>query len=286
MSNGASKGELAIFESNQYGYVRGKMIDGEAWFVASDVAKALGYIDASDAVRAHCKKVNKITQQGECPVSVNCPPVTILIIPLSDVLRLVMRSNLPKAVDFQDWVVEDVLPSILKTGQYMFGQSAGNINHENIFDRVRPLDMLDAIYQYRQAGETEKAQILAQYWERNFGFKAFDEEQISVDDTPLNIEAPVSASQCPTVTSDESLLSPAKIGTLLSPQLSGKEVNRLLCEMELQKTDHRGYLPTEKGAAYTPGRTPYAVNLRWKMEVIPVIKEYLQDQRTDHSFSL
>lgn len=40
------------------------------------------------------------------------------IIPESDVYRLVMRSNLPGAVEFQDWVVEEVLPSIRRTGQY------------------------------------------------------------------------------------------------------------------------------------------------------------------------
>lgn len=41
------------------------------------------------------------------------------IIPESDVYRLVMRSNLPGAVEFQDWVVEEILPSIRKTGGYM-----------------------------------------------------------------------------------------------------------------------------------------------------------------------
>lgn len=40
------------------------------------------------------------------------------IIPESDVYRLVMRSNLPDAERFQDWVVEEVLPSIRKAGGY------------------------------------------------------------------------------------------------------------------------------------------------------------------------
>lgn len=30
--------------------------------------------------------------------------------------RLVMRSNLPKAIEFQDWFCEEVTPSIRKTG--------------------------------------------------------------------------------------------------------------------------------------------------------------------------
>ena len=46
------------------------------------------------------------------------PPVVMNIIPESDVYRLVMRSNLPNAVAFQDWVCEEVLPAIRKTGEY------------------------------------------------------------------------------------------------------------------------------------------------------------------------
>ena len=45
-------------------------------------------------------------------------PRGINIIPESDVYRLVMRSKLPAAEQFQTWVCEDVLPSIRKTGGY------------------------------------------------------------------------------------------------------------------------------------------------------------------------
>ena len=41
------------------------------------------------------------------------------IIPESDVYRLVIRSNLPGAERFQDWVVEEVLPAIRKHGGYL-----------------------------------------------------------------------------------------------------------------------------------------------------------------------
>lgn len=30
--------------------------DGEPWFVAKDIATALGYVDADKAIRSHCKK--------------------------------------------------------------------------------------------------------------------------------------------------------------------------------------------------------------------------------------
>lgn len=109
---------VKIFENPEFGKVRVVDQNGEPWFAASDIAKALGYANPQEATREHCKKVNKITQPSESLISVNRPPVYINIIPESDVYRLVMRSNLPSAERFQDWVCEEVLPSIRKTGGY------------------------------------------------------------------------------------------------------------------------------------------------------------------------
>jgi len=43
----------------------------------------------------------------------------LLIIPESDVYRLIMRSRLPEAERFEEWVVGEVLPSIRKHGGYL-----------------------------------------------------------------------------------------------------------------------------------------------------------------------
>lgn len=81
------------------------------WFVGKDVAEALGYSNTRDAIRTHCKKANDFREAGN--------PTPKKIIPESDVYRLIMRSNLPDAEKFQDWVVEEVLPTIRKTGGYL-----------------------------------------------------------------------------------------------------------------------------------------------------------------------
>ena len=80
-----------------------------------EMLQRLGYENPSRDVQRHCKKVNKITQTTDSVV----PPLTVLIIPESDVYRLVMRSNLPAAIEFQDWICEEVIPSIRRTGGYM-----------------------------------------------------------------------------------------------------------------------------------------------------------------------
>ena len=113
--------DMKIFENSGFGAVRVVDVNGEPWFVASDIAKALGYVDPAQAVRDNCKKVNKITQQVSETFSVHTPPRNILIIPESDVYRLIMRSNLKNedVERFQTWVVEEVLPAIRKHGGYL-----------------------------------------------------------------------------------------------------------------------------------------------------------------------
>lgn len=113
--------EIKLFEKEEFGKLRVILCNGEPWFVGSEVATALGYDNPANAVNVHCKKANKITLSpdlGGREASVKMPPVMVNIIPESDVYRLIMRSNLPNAEKFQDWVVEEVLPAIRKTGQY------------------------------------------------------------------------------------------------------------------------------------------------------------------------
>lgn len=100
-----------IFEESAR--VRVAEIDGEPWFVAYDVAKVLGYAKPENAIPAHCKAKRTTPKQGGGFMT---------LIPERDVYRLVMRSKLPSAERFEEWVVGTVLPSIRKTGSYVAQQ--------------------------------------------------------------------------------------------------------------------------------------------------------------------
>ncbi|MFX1716725.1 Bro-N domain-containing protein [Paraburkholderia sp. A1RO-5L] len=89
--------------------VRAAQIDGEPWLVAHDVAKALGYSNTADAIAKHCKAKTTIAKRDGGFMT---------LIPERDVYRLVMRSKLPSAERFEEWVVGEVLPSIRRTGSY------------------------------------------------------------------------------------------------------------------------------------------------------------------------
>lgn len=106
--------EIQIFENDQFGMIRTVVVNDSPYFVASDVAKSLGYEKPSNAVSMHCKRALKqgISDNQGVPHDYN-------VIPESDVYRLIMRSQLPTAEKFQDWVFDEVLPSIRKTGGYV-----------------------------------------------------------------------------------------------------------------------------------------------------------------------
>jgi prophage antirepressor-like protein len=91
-------------------------VDGTPKFVAKDVAAALGYKNTTFAVKTHCKHgVPLGARESRAPSAID--PQTI-IIPESDVFRLVLRSKLPDAERFEMWLMEEVLPAIRRTGRY------------------------------------------------------------------------------------------------------------------------------------------------------------------------
>lgn len=106
---------VQIFENPQFGNVRVVMSESnEPWFCALDIAKALGYKEPKQAVAMHCKSGKLVY----CPHPNTVGGTQVKFTRESDVYRLIMKSELPSAEKFQDWVCEEVLPSIRKHGMY------------------------------------------------------------------------------------------------------------------------------------------------------------------------
>lgn len=108
--------DIQIFSNPQFGEIRTLADDAnEPMFCAKDVATALGYADTADAISRHCKSGKKVFH----PHANGIGGVNMVFITEKDVYRLIMRSNLPDAEKFQDWVCDEVLPTIRKHGAYM-----------------------------------------------------------------------------------------------------------------------------------------------------------------------
>lgn len=108
--------EIQIFNSPEFGEVRTlEAEDGKVLFCGKDVASALGYKDTRHAVSAFCRYGVKCTVPH--PQSPD-KTIEMTFIHESDVYRLAFGSKLPTAEKFTDWVTEEVLPTIRKTGKY------------------------------------------------------------------------------------------------------------------------------------------------------------------------
>lgn len=95
--------------------VRVIMIEGKPWFVASDVAKVLGYRDAANGVRAARLRKH---QHRYSDVSTPSGTQRMHVISEAGLYRMVMRSERPEAEAFQDWIEGEVIPSLLAKGTY------------------------------------------------------------------------------------------------------------------------------------------------------------------------
>jgi prophage antirepressor-like protein len=102
---------LTTFQFNTQ-EVRVITIDGEPWFLGADVCRVLeikNYSDAYSRLKDYEKTIGN-TEGVDNPDTV--------YISESGLYRLVLTSRKPQAGPFQDWVVQEVLPSIRKTGSY------------------------------------------------------------------------------------------------------------------------------------------------------------------------
>lgn len=105
--------ELQIFNNEEFGQVRIMEVDGTPMFVANDVAKALGYSNPSKATNDHCKKAIKIWGNDSLGRRQE-----FKVIPEGDMYRLITHSKLESAERFEQWVFDEVLLSLRKTGTY------------------------------------------------------------------------------------------------------------------------------------------------------------------------
>ena len=112
--------QLTVFNNPEFGNVR--VVEKECvWFVGKDVATALGYANPRDAL---AKRVpDKFKKDGVAIRDAIGREQFPILINEAGLYKLVLRSKLPNAEKFSDWVCEEVIPSIRKNGVYMTAQA-------------------------------------------------------------------------------------------------------------------------------------------------------------------
>ena len=92
---------------------------GEPWFVATDVAKILGYRDASNLLRRIPSE-----DKGTRPVSTLGGMQDLGVLSEPGLYLAIMGSRVPDAQRFKQWLASEVLPSIRKRGAYLTPEAA------------------------------------------------------------------------------------------------------------------------------------------------------------------
>jgi prophage antirepressor-like protein len=110
-----NKNEIVLFTHEKFGEIGVIFEDGNPLFPATECAKILGYKKPNDAISRHCRY--SVFHGVPHPQNAN-KTIKKIFIPEGDLYRLIMRSKLPEAVEFESWVCDQILPSLRKHGAY------------------------------------------------------------------------------------------------------------------------------------------------------------------------
>lgn len=105
---------MQVFSSQQFGNVRAIMRDGEPWFVAADICKALEIANNRDALT----RIDD-DEKGVALADTLGGKQEVTIVNEPGLYSLVLGSRKPEAKVFKRWVTHEVIPSIRKHGAYL-----------------------------------------------------------------------------------------------------------------------------------------------------------------------
>lgn len=158
--------KIKEFFNEKFGTVRTVEINGIIHFYGIDIAKALGYSNASKAVLTHCKKILKKTLETSNSQNGKTVKGKVSLITKSDIYRLIVRSDLKSTDEFESWIFDEILPTIERTGAYIEdGREEEMIERyfPSISDNVKLLMIKDLQKAIKE--EQEKNKELQQFYD-------------------------------------------------------------------------------------------------------------------------
>ena len=106
--------ELQIFKSHEFGEIRTTIQNGEPWFVAADVCKALDITQNRNAVARLDDD-----EKGVRLTDTLGGKQKLTVVNEAGLYSLVLGSRKPEAKAFKRWITHEVLPTIRRTGGYV-----------------------------------------------------------------------------------------------------------------------------------------------------------------------
>lgn len=104
--------DIQIFQNPQFGAVRTIERDGEPWFVAADVCRALEHSNVTVAL-------DRLDEDEKAKLNLGLPGGATGCVNEPGLYSLVLGSRKPEAKAFRRWITHEVIPSIRRHGAYM-----------------------------------------------------------------------------------------------------------------------------------------------------------------------
>lgn len=260
------------------------------WFVVADLARPLGYRDATDASRGIDVGTQIVRTSGDNGVG-------RLAVNEVGLYALLMKSRKSSAAAFKAWVLAEVLPSIRKTGKYEDAPAQPKVTLKHV----------DAIMQRIERTEVVQVELAdrLELYAKMMNVKVAEAVKVQVAEAMQPLQQQIDAlKKQPVVTPapargrrplDEApRLTPKEIGQVLG--LSSVRVNALLVEMKFQeqhrararKKDQQGelyYMLIGEGHDYGSDQTDAGKygrpRLRWVKSTIDRVRLHLQSQEEE-----
>lgn len=104
---------LTVFKNQDFGEIRTTLINNQPYFCLADVCRILDIKNARD-----CRKRLKDKGVASTDTLTEGGLQAMIFVDESNLYRCIFQSRKSEAEKFQDWVTEEVLPEIRKTGSY------------------------------------------------------------------------------------------------------------------------------------------------------------------------
>lgn len=139
------KEQVTIFENAQFGQIRTAGTSEQPLFSLADVCKALG-LGNSSLAKKRLRGDGVFTRKGVSPTTnqhgkTTMQTVSMTFINEPNLYRCIFQSRKKEAEAFQDWVFEEVLPSIRAKGSYALTQKLeqAQANYDRLHDSWREI---------------------------------------------------------------------------------------------------------------------------------------------------
>ena len=127
--------EVMVYEHPLFGKIRMFIQNGKSWFCGLDAATSLQYSNPSKAISDHCKPSSITIREVGVQTGLKAdgtPAIqmkSMKFISEGNIYRLIAKSQMPRADEFESWIFDEIVPSVINTGSYSIQDGLPNFNN-------------------------------------------------------------------------------------------------------------------------------------------------------------